>query len=148
MVNSYALIKGNVKALLSKAVPESCFFWSNHFLIFYLLNHGLRDPKYFFNQLNQLTKFPSMHVPSVLRYLVTAFWEGRISFETEAIVFCRQILKRIFWESLCCYCFVPEKQPAYELWSTHSCPNVQIFSELYFSFFLPSFYETLNRSCS
>lgn len=136
------LIKGNVKDLLLKAVPENFFFWSNHlFLDFvflsYLLNCCLWDPKYLLNQLNQLTKFPSIRVPSAFRYPVTAFWEGWIPFETEAIVFCRQILNRIFWDSLRC-CSVPEKLPAYVLQGIHSCPNEKVFSKLYFSFFLPS----------
>lgn len=137
------LIKGNVKDLLLKAVPENFFseattFSSILFFLSYLLNCCLWDPKYLLNQLNQLTKFPSIRVPSAFRYPVTAFWEGWIPFETEAIVFCRQILSRIFWDSLRCYCSVPEKLPAYELQGIHSCPNEKVFSKLYFSFFLPS----------
>lgn len=146
------LIKGNVKDLLLKAVPENFFSEATTFssiLFFYLLNCCLWDPKYLLNQLNQLTKFPSIRVPSAFRYPVTAFWEGWIPFETEAIVFCRQILSRIFWDSLCCYCSVPEKLPAYELQGIHSCPNEKVFSKLYFILFtLSFFYETLNHSRS
>lgn len=146
------LIKGNVKDLLLKAVPENFFSEATTFssiLFFYLLNCCLWDPKYLLNQLNQLTKFPSIRVPSAFRYPVTAFWEGWIPFETEAIVFCRQILSRIFWDSLRCYCSVPEKLPAYELQGIHSCPNEKVFSKLYFILFtLSFFYETLNHSRS
>lgn len=57
-----------------------------------LLDCGSRDPKCLFNQLNQHTEFPPIHVSDIL---LTGFLEAWIPFATEAIVFHKQILARI-----------------------------------------------------
>lgn len=77
------------------------------------------------------------------------FLEALIPLDTEAIVFCKQILTRIFWEALWCYRFVPEMLPAHEL----ECNQLSkfekfcyiVFPIIFHPFF---FYEALNDSRS
>lgn len=67
--------------------------------------------------------------------LFTVFLEALIPLDTEPIVFCKQILTRIFQEALWCYHYVLEMLLAYELQSVTSCPDLKKIAVLYFLYF-------------
>lgn len=123
MINSVCLIKKNVKA----SVLESSFseyFWRDHLFFSYFYGNlidcaFLKSPKDSFGQWNQLPEFPSFHGSSFPGMPLTVLLEALVPLGTDVIVFCMQILAKIFREALCCYCNVPEMLPAYELQCNH-----------------------------
>lgn len=155
MVNSDCLIKRNVKA----SVLESSnleYFWSDH-LSFSLIFMGIclivHSSIIQNASLTSEIGSPSFLLSMFLHcsdMLLTVFLEALIPLDTEAIVFCKQILTRIFREALWCYRYVPEMLPAYELRSVISCPYLKSFAVLSFLFLFPPcfFYEALNDSGS
>lgn len=139
MIDSICLIKKNVN---TSVLESSCleYFWGVHpfsgFFMGICLIGFLRNAQntYLASEISPLSSLLSM-VLLCPGMPLTELLEALIPLDTEVIVFCMQILVKIFWEALCCYCNIPEMLPAYELKSVGTCPNLKDFPILYFLFF-------------
>lgn len=138
MINSVCLIKKNVKA----SVLESSFseyFWRDHLFFSYFYGNlldcaFLKSPKDSFGQWNQLPEFPSFHGSSFPGMPLTVLLEALVPLGTDVIVFCMQILAKIFREGLCCT-VMSLRCCQHMNFSVITCPNFKKFPVLYFLFF-------------